>query len=237
MAPPLRVTFAAGQAGRRRVERISAVCGDSLPLRERIAVLEGQETQSPRSADWLLRGVTSNTRYTNRMELNAPGALQAGLHRPSADCAARIPFARPAHGGIWRKTSDTRFSRSIRAISASGRTIFRPSPGACIIARTWGKCSTFSPGSNMHPTTPRPSRTWLRGCMIRRSGATLTERSTSGCAAVHLGRSHAWANTRAPAGTDMGATVILTRRPERLCRDVSMLKASALHPGTLSSTL
>ncbi len=92
MAPCLRVAFAAGQFGGWRIERISAVRGDSLAHAPRLALLEGEETLSPPGAAWVLRGVTSNTRYTNRAELNALSAVQAGLHRPSATCAALIPI-------------------------------------------------------------------------------------------------------------------------------------------------
>ena len=63
MPSPLLVTFAAGAAGTWRVDRIDTVVGESLPAAERLAVLEGWETQVPAETGWVLRGVTSNTRY------------------------------------------------------------------------------------------------------------------------------------------------------------------------------
>jgi hypothetical protein len=45
---------------------------------------------------WILRGVTSNTRYTNRLEVDALVASQAGLLRPEATRAALIPIRKTA---------------------------------------------------------------------------------------------------------------------------------------------
>jgi transposase len=71
MPPPILVTFAAGASGTWRVDRINTVIGDGLPAAERLAVLEGSETPAPTETAWILRGVTSNTRYTNRSEVDA----------------------------------------------------------------------------------------------------------------------------------------------------------------------
>ena len=106
MALPLTVAFVAGRSGEWRVERISSVNGESLPQTKRIAVLEGWEMQTRDGADWILRGVTSNTRYTERLELNALAAMQAGLHRPQATCAALIPIHKTA--AWWDLAQDER---------------------------------------------------------------------------------------------------------------------------------
>jgi len=50
------------------------------------------------SAHWILRGVTSNTRYTTRHEVNALARKQAGLSRPEASRAALIPIRKTA---VW----------------------------------------------------------------------------------------------------------------------------------------
>jgi chlorite dismutase len=106
MALPLTVAFVAGRSGAWRVERISAVSGESLPQAEQVAVLEGKEMESRDGVDWVLRGVTSNTRYTQRLELNALAAVQAGLHRPQATCAALIPLRKTA--AWWDLAQDER---------------------------------------------------------------------------------------------------------------------------------
>ena len=92
MPPPLLVTFAAGASGTWRIERINTVVGADLPAAERLAVLEGSQAQAPTDSNWILRGVTSNTRYTNRPELDALVASQQGLLRPQATRAALIPI-------------------------------------------------------------------------------------------------------------------------------------------------
>ena len=92
MPPPLLVTFAAGASGTWQVDRINTVIGDGLAAAERLAVLDGSETQAPTETRWVLRGVTSNTRYTNRSEEDALLANQEGLRRPQATRAALIPI-------------------------------------------------------------------------------------------------------------------------------------------------
>ena len=47
MPLPLQVAFVAGSAGVWRIERITAVAGESLPPAERFAVIEGPEAQRP----------------------------------------------------------------------------------------------------------------------------------------------------------------------------------------------
>jgi hypothetical protein len=59
---------------------VDAVVGDGLPAAERLAVLEGPDART--AAGWSLRGLTSNTRYINRPEVDALAASQQGLLRP-----------------------------------------------------------------------------------------------------------------------------------------------------------
>lgn len=106
MPPPLLVTFAADASGAWRIDRIDAVVGDSLPAAERLAVFEGSKTQTPAAAAWVLRGVTSNTRYTNRSEADALGASQQGLSRPQATRAALIPIRKSE--AWWALAQDER---------------------------------------------------------------------------------------------------------------------------------
>jgi len=54
--------------------------------------MEGTSVSVPMGAAWLLRGVTSNTRYTTRAEDEALAASQPELGRPEATQAALIPI-------------------------------------------------------------------------------------------------------------------------------------------------
>jgi hypothetical protein len=92
MFTPLLVTFAGGAAGPWRVDRVDAVRGESLAMVERIVVLEGAAVSVPVGTTWLLRGVTSNTRYTTATEREALAASQPALGRPEATKAALIPI-------------------------------------------------------------------------------------------------------------------------------------------------
>jgi chlorite dismutase len=92
MPQPLLVTFAAGAVGAWRIDQITAVIGGGLPAAERLEVLEGTAEPLPKESAWVLRGVTSNARYTNRAELDALAARQEGLARRDATRAALIPI-------------------------------------------------------------------------------------------------------------------------------------------------
>ncbi len=68
---PLLVTFVGGASGPWRVQRTEPVVGESLPMTERMSMLEGEGARPPADAGWVLRGVTSNHRYTNEAERDA----------------------------------------------------------------------------------------------------------------------------------------------------------------------
>lgn len=106
MSGPLLAIFAAGASGAWRVDRIDSVVGEGLPAAERLAVLEGSEARTPADSAWVLRGVTSNTRYTNLTEVEALGARQQGLSRPHATRAALIPVRKT--GAWWNLAQDER---------------------------------------------------------------------------------------------------------------------------------
>jgi Chlorite dismutase len=106
MPLPLLVTFVAGASGTWRIDRLATVIGDGLPAAERLAVLEGSEAPTPTEAGWVLRGVTSNTRYTNRSEVDALVAGQQGLSRPQATRAALIPIRKTE--AWWALAQDER---------------------------------------------------------------------------------------------------------------------------------
>jgi chlorite dismutase len=92
MPPPLPIAFVAGRSGIWRIDRVCPVSGEGLPVADRLAVLEGSEALGPTEGSWILRGVTSNTRYANRLEVDALVASQEALLRPQATRAALIPI-------------------------------------------------------------------------------------------------------------------------------------------------
>ncbi len=117
---PLLVVFAGGAGGPWGIQRIDAVIGESLPITERLAMLEGEGTRHPAEADWVLRGVTSNERYVNEAERAALTARQAALGRPEATCAALIPFRKSETW--WDLTQEARreiFEERSRHIATS----------------------------------------------------------------------------------------------------------------------
>ena len=63
---PVLVSFIASSQGAWRIERIDAVVGESLPSADRLEVVESPSVISSVQPAWVLRGVTSNVRYTNR---------------------------------------------------------------------------------------------------------------------------------------------------------------------------
>jgi hypothetical protein len=85
--------FAGGRVGAWQVERVEPVTGPSLPVVERLAVLDEART-GDLDAVWALRGMTSNARYTQRNEQQVLAAKQAELGRPEATCAALIPITK-----------------------------------------------------------------------------------------------------------------------------------------------
>jgi hypothetical protein len=105
---PLLVSFAAGHAGPWRIDRISAVIGDSLAPAARLDMVEGDDTQRSTHSMWILRGVTSNARYTNRNELQALTQRQQGLGRPESTRAALIPMRKTE--AWWALAQDERRS-------------------------------------------------------------------------------------------------------------------------------
>src|SRR5215831_347519 len=106
MPLPLQVAFVAGSSGMWRIERITAVAGENLPPAERLAVIEGPEVQRPLEGSWILRGTTSNSRYTNREELKALSVKEEMLLRPQATHAALIPIRKTA--AWWGLAQDER---------------------------------------------------------------------------------------------------------------------------------
>ncbi len=92
MPLPSLTTFVAGQHGRWLIERIEAVSGESLPAADRLNLIEGWHPPQAAQTSWILRGHTSNLRYTTQAEADRLAAVAEGLDRPNATCAALIPI-------------------------------------------------------------------------------------------------------------------------------------------------
>jgi chlorite dismutase len=93
---PLPVAFVGSSAGPWMIERVNAVTGAALPPAARLTVLEGPSAARAAAPDaaWVLRGVTSNVRYTTRGEHDALAAHQEALGRPASARAALIPITK-----------------------------------------------------------------------------------------------------------------------------------------------
>jgi chlorite dismutase len=98
-------TFSGGDFGNWEVESIEAVAGASLPDASWLAVSEDAEAAHVGAA-WLLRGVTSNQRYTTREEQTILLAEQPQLGRPEATRAALIPIRKTEEW--WELAQDER---------------------------------------------------------------------------------------------------------------------------------
>lgn len=102
---PLTVAFAGGDTGLWQVERVNAVVGPGLPIVSRLNMVEGRQ-DIPGTPTWILRGVTSNLRYTNQEEVAALVAKQEQLGRSHATLAALIPISKSEEW--WQLSQDVR---------------------------------------------------------------------------------------------------------------------------------
>jgi hypothetical protein len=100
------VNFVGGWIGEWRVEGMQAVAGEPLPAVTHVAVVEGVSSPVPTAGGWVLRGVTSNERYTDRHERELLVARQQGLARPNATRAALIPIRKAV--SWWELPQDDR---------------------------------------------------------------------------------------------------------------------------------
>jgi chlorite dismutase len=101
---PVLVNFVGRESGLWQVERISAVCGTTLPDVAYVDVVEGRRVE--RADGWVLRGTTSNERYVERPERAALVARQEPLGRPDATVAALIPITKSQ--AWWELTQEER---------------------------------------------------------------------------------------------------------------------------------
>jgi chlorite dismutase len=104
MAQPLAVIFTAGSSGDWRIERLTAVVGDSLPAATHLSA--NSEPLHAAEGLWRLRGIVSHTRYTTAQELRRLNAVSPPLGRPEATCAALIPIRKS--DAWWSLAQDER---------------------------------------------------------------------------------------------------------------------------------
>ena len=98
--------FIGGNVGPWRIESIRPVIGESLALADRLDLCEEFLGALPPGASWLLRGVVSNTRYTNRREQDELAAVQPIIGRADSTCAALIAIMKSATW--WALSQDER---------------------------------------------------------------------------------------------------------------------------------
>jgi chlorite dismutase len=99
-------SFVAGNMGEWRIERMDTICGDGLPPARSLSMVRGDVDADEEGTTWVLRGVTSNLRYTTDAERRSLVSRQAGLRRSEARCAALIPINKSAQW--WQLAQDER---------------------------------------------------------------------------------------------------------------------------------
>jgi len=102
---PAHVAFAGGEIGPWRVDHLEALVGPPLASVARVKVQEGRGGVAGTST-WVLRGVTSSVRYTNRTERDALAAGEEALGRSEATRAALIPITKSE--AWWNLAQDER---------------------------------------------------------------------------------------------------------------------------------
>jgi hypothetical protein len=101
--------FVGGARGSLRVLSTTAVVGASLPPCDRVHIGFGHaDAAIAHTAAWLLHGMRSNERYTDRHEHERLQATQAALGRPEATRGAILPIRKNA--AWWALPQDERLA-------------------------------------------------------------------------------------------------------------------------------
>lgn len=101
-------SFIGGDTGPWRVAEMEAIVGEPLLAARRLAIASSAEISSDPQAAWVLRGITSNERYTVREERSQIVARLLGLGRHEATCAALIAIRK--NEAWWALTQDERLN-------------------------------------------------------------------------------------------------------------------------------
>jgi hypothetical protein len=99
-------TFIGGGSGTFCVQSQKTILGEPISSVPFVDAIPGFPTAASKDALWVLCGVTSNDRYTTRMEKTALSSLQASIGRPQATCSALILLRKTADW--WGLTQDER---------------------------------------------------------------------------------------------------------------------------------
>jgi hypothetical protein len=111
----IRVRFIAGDTGDLLVERITAICGESLPEAKSLLRVEGSEFVAAPGAVFTLDGVRSHERYVERAERDSAGGRSRGPRAPGQPlCSADSHPEVRGRGGRSRRTSGAPSSRHAR---------------------------------------------------------------------------------------------------------------------------
>jgi chlorite dismutase len=97
--------FIGGSAGAWKIIRTETIQGEPLQAASHLTIVPGSLT-SANSGLWMLKGFTSNIRYAEKEEREKLTAVQAGLGRPNAICAALIPIKK--NDAWWALAQDER---------------------------------------------------------------------------------------------------------------------------------
>jgi chlorite dismutase len=102
-------TFRGGNTGAWQITSLSPVMGEALAPMPYLSVVASASITLPlipSQAAWRLAGMGSQARYIERGEKTALDAVQAGLGRPEASCAALIPIRKSQ--AWWDLTQEER---------------------------------------------------------------------------------------------------------------------------------
>jgi chlorite dismutase len=83
--------FIGGNDGQWIVTEIKEIAGQSVEVVSHLRIAESISAKST-TGIWTLRGFASNVRYAEKAEKEKLAAIQEGLGRPQATCAALIPI-------------------------------------------------------------------------------------------------------------------------------------------------
>jgi chlorite dismutase len=97
--------FIGGNEGQWNVTSMNAVAGETLAAASHLKITPSTLIKSVEGS-WSLKGFRSNTRYTHKDEKEQLNAIQSGLNRPEAFCAALIPIRKTA--SWWELAQDER---------------------------------------------------------------------------------------------------------------------------------
>jgi hypothetical protein len=101
-----RVRFVAGRVGQWKIDEVRVVRGETLPEASRLAHGEDSAAPSGSGGSWVLEGVRSNERYTERAEHDELVKVQPDLGRPQSTRGALIPICKRA--SWWALAQDER---------------------------------------------------------------------------------------------------------------------------------